>query len=91
MTDRYHLGQFQPADRQRVGQFLYLQIFRLPVVTVQAILVQCHLPQFLLDYTQRTLETLFTFQLALIVQVATVQIHIGGVVLDMIPEGLILE
>ena len=34
-------------------------------------------------------QTSFRFQLALLVQVVSVQIHIGGVVVDkMIPEGL---
>ena len=77
-----------------MGQFLYLQIFRQPVATVQANLVQriqCHPPQFL-GHTQQTLEEkLFTLHLALLVRVAPVQIHIGVVVLDMTPEGLTLE
>jgi hypothetical protein len=61
------------------------------VVTVQAILVHCRSPQFP-DHTQQTLEKLFTFHLALPVQAAPVQIHIGGVVLGIVsPEGLNLE
>ena len=87
------MGQAQTAERQRVGQFLYLRIFRLPVATVQANLVQhiqCHPPPFL-DHTQQTLERFFTLHLALLVRVAPVQIHIGGMVLDVIPEGLTLE
>ena len=93
LTDQDRSGHFQLVERQRVGQFLYLQIFRLQVVTVQASLVQhilCHPPQFL-DHTLQTLEKLFTFHLALLVQAAPVQIHIGGVVLDMTPEGPTLK
>ena len=81
-------GHSQNVERQRVGQFLYLQIFRLQVVTVQASLdqpIQCHLPQFL-DHTQQTLEKLFRCHLALLVQAAPVQIHIGGMVLDVTLE-----
>ena len=76
-----------------MGQFLYPQIFRLQVVAVRVILVQhiqCHPPQFL-DLTLQTLEMLFTFHLALLVQAAPVQIHLGGMVLDVTPEGPTLE
>jgi hypothetical protein len=93
LTDRYHSGHSQRVERQRVGQFLYLQIFHLQVVTAQASLVQRiqgHPPQFL-DHTQQTSEMSFTFHLALLVQTAPVQIPIDGVVLDMTPEEMILE
>ena len=66
------------------------------VVTVQANLVQCiqcHPPQFPPDHTQQTLEMLFTFHLALLVQETTpVQIRIGEVIPGvMTPEGLTPE
>ena len=86
-------GHSQVVERQRVGQFLYLPIYRLQVVTVQASLdqhIQCHLPQFL-DHTHQTLERLLTFHLVLLVQAAPVQIHIGGMVLDVTPEELTPE
>ena len=94
LIDRYNSGQSQTAERQTLGQFLYLRIFHLQVVTVQVNLVQriqCHPPQFP-DHTQQILEKLFTFHPALQVQAAPVQIHIGGGVLgDMTPEGQTLE
>ena len=92
--DRPVHSQIVKRQTRRVGQFLYLQIFRLQVVTVQATLVQriqCHPLQFL-DHTQQTSEEkLFTFHLALLVQMVPVQIHIGGVVLNRTPEGMTLK